>query len=106
MIKAERYGGGHRWYCTNCDKRGYMITWTNSTPPPFCRKCGGESQTHQREAALSAIEWLKERYQERAVFPGSIMAIANLCEKHNLVPDGIRKTHFAKLINEVSAGPV
>jgi hypothetical protein len=100
MIKAERYGGGHRWYCTNCDVQGFTITWTNSTPPPFCTRCGIE---HQKEAAQSAIQYLKNRYQERAVFPGSIRAIADLCEKHNLVPVGVRKTHFARIINEVSS---
>lgn len=51
---------------------------------------------------MEAIKYLKDRYQERAYFPGSIRAIADLCEKHNIIPNGIKKTHFAKLINEVA----
>lgn len=43
MIVSERYGGGHRWYCTNCDKghNGWLSTiqWTNSKPPEFCKRC-------------------------------------------------------------------
>jgi hypothetical protein len=56
----------------------------------------------KKEAALAAIRWLKDRYQERVVFPGSIRAIADLCEKHGLVPEGVKKTHFARIINKVS----
>lgn len=38
-VRVERYGGGHRWYCPQCDSRkDYfgglpVIYWTNSTPP-------------------------------------------------------------------------
>lgn len=47
-IKSERYGLGSRWYCTRCDaKPNYFgiqtITYTNSTPPKSCPKCGGVS---------------------------------------------------------------
>ncbi|MDB4490091.1 hypothetical protein N9045_01105 [bacterium] len=109
MIVAERYGGGHRWHCTDCDKpdkRFYhsrpMIMWWNSYPPPCCRRCSGKSDSNKREAALAAVTYLKNKYEERAYFPGSIRAIADLCEKHNLVPNGMPKTHFAKLINQVA----
>jgi hypothetical protein len=49
MIKSERYGGGQRWYCDQCDIRfdvgdtgestGSTISWTNSTPPEICKRC-------------------------------------------------------------------
>lgn len=102
MIKSERYGGGLRWHCTNCDVQRYPATimWWNSYPPSFCQKCAGNNAESRKKAALAAVTYLKERYQERAVFPGSVLAIADLCDKHHLVPNGMPKTHFAKLINE------
>jgi hypothetical protein len=102
MIKSERYGGGHRWYCTKCDVRGYTISWTNSYPPANCNRCGGQDVASRLESAKAAMQYLKDRYQERAVFPGSIRAIADLCEKHRLIPNDMKKTHFARLINEIA----
>ena len=95
MIRVERYGGGTRWYCIKCDVRDYTITWTNSTPPRYCVKCETPA-----DVVDMAIQFIKNRYEHQAIFPGSIRAIAYLCQKHGLVPVGITKTAFARLINE------
>jgi hypothetical protein len=47
MIKSERYGGGQRWYCDQCDIAVLdgrpTIQWTNSTPPAACQRCDDPS---------------------------------------------------------------
>lgn len=39
LVVVERYGGGLRYHCPECDRRdGYVVSWTNAAPPPG-RRC-------------------------------------------------------------------
>lgn len=61
MIKSERYGGGQRWHCDQCDirsKTGHQadglppsattIVWTNSKPPEICKRCIDRALEHYK----------------------------------------------------------
>lgn len=100
-IKSERYGGGHRWHCTTCNERlAASIVWTNSKPPLYCRICAGVCRSDQ-EIAAAAFVWLKPKISK----DDSMRTIANLCDHYQLMPVGMSKTSFAKLICEVMNEP-
>jgi hypothetical protein len=98
MIRSENYGGGHRWYCTNCDTGDNWygrpsITWTNSTPPKYCTRC--DLQT----LAYDLLDWLKSEYKDKAVLPGSTAKIAELIQGRCCGADPHR---VAAMINQLA----
>lgn len=90
MIKSEIYGGGHRWYCTECDQyhNGHLnvVSWTNSTPPDYCTRCETPIEK-QRKAVSYAVKvmWrLNEIHGAKFVLPGSVSKIACLIKDQAL----------------------
>ena len=85
MIKAECYGGGTRWYCTECDElyneNGLLtIHFTNSTPPKECSRCGGEcmlvSFRGSRPSMITTVLTRKEAaHYQRLLREGTIVSV-------------------------------
>ena len=86
MVIVQRHGQGERWYCEKCDQwhNGYlnMITWTNSTAPLKCDRCGDE--TTKAQEARDAADELKKIYGDRFYLPGSVDRLVNLMKRHHI----------------------
>lgn len=85
MIRAEWYGVGQRWYCTECDllysEHGLLTAhYTNSKPPEECSRCGEEcmlvSFRGERPEMITAVVTRKEAaHFQRLLRDGTIVSV-------------------------------
>jgi hypothetical protein len=107
MIKSERYGGGHRWYCTDCDvTTGFYarptISWVNSTPPEFCSKC---IMKNPHSLLMKLKMTLAAKHGDKFVLPGSVRIITNLIKDGNYswVPKDVSPSRLAAMLNQANS---